>query len=207
MKPLLPRPKKKPLIGPTTIEPINVGKIDKPNAESVALRDDKSDIAKGTESQIDDVAKTERDKAAEAKADAVAENTTGGVPQECDSKTNVERSTEAPQQQPQQSQPPNSSTDHAGTSAPRRTVSVGKETTEAATTTSLDNADFNVTQRVTPRVQAKAAPNKVRVLGQAWNTSRTRTCPLPRASRATLQASQRALGGTLTRSSSAWVLL
>ena len=82
------------------------------------MRDNKSDIAKGTESQIDDVAKTERDKAAEAKTDAVAENKTGGVPQKCDSKTNVERSTEAPQQQ-QQPQQPSSSTDDAGTSAQR----------------------------------------------------------------------------------------
>ena len=155
MKPLLPRPKKKPLIGQTYDDRANVGKIDKPNAEIAALRDDNSDISKGTESQIDDVAKTERDKAAEAKTDAVAENNkTGGVPQECDSKTNVERSTEA-QQQPQQSQRPSSSSCNAGTSAQRtveqvidvpddakeqaqqRTaeqfVSVGTETTEAAT--------------------------------------------------------------------------
>ena len=63
----MPRQKKKPLIGQTHDDRANVGKIDKPNAEIVALRDNKSDIAKGTESQIDDVAKTERDKAAEAK--------------------------------------------------------------------------------------------------------------------------------------------
>ena len=43
MKPLLPRPKKKPLIGQTHDDRANVGKIDKPNAEIVALRDDKSD--------------------------------------------------------------------------------------------------------------------------------------------------------------------
>ena len=93
MKPLSPTPKKKPLIGQTHADRANIGKIDK----IVALRDDKSDKAKGTESQIDDVARTERDKADEAKTDAVADNKTGEVPQECDSKTNVERSTEAPQ--------------------------------------------------------------------------------------------------------------
>ena len=119
MTPLLPRPKKKPLIGQTHADRANVGKIDKPNAEIVASRDDKSDIAKGTKSQINDVAKTERDKAVEAKTDVVAENKTGGVPQECDSKTNAERSTEAPQQQTQQSQQPSSSTCDAGTSAQR----------------------------------------------------------------------------------------
>ena len=109
MKPLSPRPKKKPLIGQTHDDRPNVNKIDKPNAEIVALRNDKSDIVKGTKSQINDVAKTERDKAAEAKTDVVAEIKTGEVPQECDSKTNVEPSTEAPQQT-QQSQQPSSST-------------------------------------------------------------------------------------------------
>ena len=76
MTPLLPRPKKKPLIGQTHADRANVGQIDKPNAEIVASRDDKSDIAKGTKSQINDVAKTEREKAVEAKTDAVAENKT-----------------------------------------------------------------------------------------------------------------------------------
>ena len=116
MRPLSPRPNKKPLIGQTHADRANVGKIDKANAEIVALRDDKSDVAKGTESQINDDAKTERDKAAEAKTDVVAESETGEVPQECDSKTNVQRSTEAPQQT-QQSQQPSSSTCDAGTSA------------------------------------------------------------------------------------------
>ena len=59
MKPLLPRPKKKPLIGQTHADRANVGKIDEPNAKIVALRDDGSDSAKGTESQINDVAKIE----------------------------------------------------------------------------------------------------------------------------------------------------
>ena len=45
VRPLPPRPKKKPLIGQTHADRANVGKIDKPNAEIVALRDDKSDIA------------------------------------------------------------------------------------------------------------------------------------------------------------------
>ena len=197
MTPLLPRPKKKPLIGQTHADRANVGKIDKPNAEIVASRDDKSDIAKGTKSQINDVAKTEREKAVEAKTDAVAENKTGGVPQECDSKTNAERSTGAPQQQTQQSQQPSSSTTDAGTSAQRtaeqvvdapvatgagvqrtveqiidvpddaeeqaqqrpveQIVSVATETTIQATAT-LDRAELDVTQQVTPRVQSKAAP-------------------------------------------------
>ena len=72
-------------------------------AEIVALRGDKSDIVKGTESQINDVAKIERDKAAEAQTHVVAESKTGKVPQKCCSETNVERSTEAPKQT-QQSQ-------------------------------------------------------------------------------------------------------
>ena len=87
MKPLSPRLKKKQLIEQTPADRANVGKIDKPNAEIVALRDDWSDIAKGTESKINDVIKTESDKAAEAKTDAVAENKTCGCTQECDSKT------------------------------------------------------------------------------------------------------------------------
>ena len=103
MKPLVPRLKKKPLIGQTHADRANVGNIDKPNAEIVALRDDRSDIAKGTEPQIDDVAKIERDEASEAKTDAVAENRNGEVPQECDSKADVEQSPEAlEQRQPQQ---------------------------------------------------------------------------------------------------------
>ena len=103
MKPLVPRPKKKPLIGQTHANRANVGNIDKPNTEIVALRDDRSDIAEGTESQIHDVAKIERDKASEAKTDAVAENNNGEVPEECDSKADVEQSPEAPEQrQPQQ---------------------------------------------------------------------------------------------------------
>ena len=116
MKPLLPRPKEKPLIGQTHADRAIVGKIDKPNPKIVALRDDSGDSAKGTESQINDVAKIERDKVAEAKIDAVAESKTGEIPLECGSKTNVERSTEAPQQT-QQSQQPSSSTCNAGTSA------------------------------------------------------------------------------------------
>ena len=115
MKPLLPRPKKKPLIGQTHADRANVGQIYKPNAKIVALRDDRSDIAKGTESQINDFAKVGRDKAAEAKTDVVAESKTDEVPQKCCSKTDVERWTEAPQQM-QQSQQPSSSTDDAGTS-------------------------------------------------------------------------------------------
>ena len=123
MKPLLPRPKKKPLIGKTHDDRAKVDKVDTTNAEIVDLKDDKSDIANGTASQIDDVAQIERDKASEAKTDAVADNTNGEVPQECDSNTNVEQSTEAPQQQQQQqSQQPCSSTDDAGASVQQRTV-------------------------------------------------------------------------------------
>ena len=80
------------------------------------MRDDRSDIAKGTESQINDVAKIERDKAAEAKTDVVDESKTGEAPQECGSETNLERSTEAPQQT-QQSQQSSSSTCDGGTRA------------------------------------------------------------------------------------------
>ena len=50
-----------------------VDKLDKTNIVVVESKDDKSDtVAKGTESQIGDVAKIERDKASEAKTDAVA---------------------------------------------------------------------------------------------------------------------------------------
>ena len=66
MKPLKPRPR-------THDDRARVDKVDKSNAEIVELKDDKSNIAKGTESQIDDVAKIERDKASEAKTNAVAE--------------------------------------------------------------------------------------------------------------------------------------
>ena len=89
-------------------------------------------MPKGTESQINDVAKTERDKAAEAKTDVIAGNKTGGFLQECDSKTNVERSTEAPQQQ-HQSQQPSSSTDDAGTSVQRTVEQVVDVPVEAET--------------------------------------------------------------------------
>ena len=122
-KPLKPTPKKKPLIGKAArkihdvrakVDEVdknrsneacsaNVDEVDKRNAEIVESKDEKRDIAKGTESQVDDVAKIERDKASEAKTDAVAEYKNGEVPQECDSKADVEQSTEAPQQrQPQQ---------------------------------------------------------------------------------------------------------
>ena len=67
---------------------------------------------------INDVAKIERDKAAEAKTDVVAESKTGEVPQECGSETNVEQSTEAPQQT-QPSQQPSSGTYDPGTSGQR----------------------------------------------------------------------------------------
>ena len=90
MKPLKPTPKKKPLIGKTNDNRAKVDKVDRTNAEIVESKDEKGDIAKGAESQIDDVAKIERDRASEAKADAVAENKTGEAPQECDSKANVE---------------------------------------------------------------------------------------------------------------------
>ena len=97
LKQLKPTPKKKP-VGKSHDDRAKVDKVDKTNAEIVESEDDEGDIAKGTESQIDDVAKIERDKASEAKTDAVAENINGEVPQECDSKANVEQSTEAPQQ-------------------------------------------------------------------------------------------------------------
>ena len=90
--------------GQTHADRANVHKIDKPNVQIVELKDEKGDIVDGTEPQIDDVAKIERDKDFEAKTDAVAENRNGEVLQECDSKTNMERSAEAPQQQQQQSQ-------------------------------------------------------------------------------------------------------
>ena len=89
MKPLMPMPKEKPLIGKTHDDQARVDKVDKPNVKIVALKDDKSGIANGTKSQIDDVAKIDRDKSSEAKTDAVAENKNGEVPQECDSKANV----------------------------------------------------------------------------------------------------------------------
>ena len=97
MKPLKPKPKKKPLFGKTQDERAKVDKVEESNAEIAG------DSAEGSESQIDDVAKIERDKTSEAKTDAVAENKNCEVPAECDSTANVERSTEAPQQrQPQQ---------------------------------------------------------------------------------------------------------
>ena len=67
MKPLMPTPTRKQLIGKTHDDRARVDKVDKPNAEIVELKDDKSDIAKGTESKIDDVAKIEREKASDAK--------------------------------------------------------------------------------------------------------------------------------------------
>ena len=83
MKPLKPTPKKKPTTSPGR------------TLKSSNRKNDKGDIAKGTESQIDDVDKIERDKASEAKNDAVAENKNGAVLQECDSKANVNNWTEA----------------------------------------------------------------------------------------------------------------
>ena len=90
-----------------------VDNVDETNAETVKSKDDEGDIAKRTESQIDDVAKIERDKASKAKTDAVAKNKNGEVPQECASKAVVEQSTEAPQQQQRQSQQLHSDTDGA----------------------------------------------------------------------------------------------
>ena len=76
-----------------------VDEVDMTNAEIVKSKEDKSDtVAEGAESQNDNVAKSERDEASEAKTDAVAEIKNSEVPQECDSKADVERATEAPQQ-------------------------------------------------------------------------------------------------------------
>ena len=76
MKPLKPKPKKKPLFGKTQDERAKVDKVEESNAEIAG------DSAEGTESQIDDVAKIERDKTSEAKPDAVAENKNCEVPAE-----------------------------------------------------------------------------------------------------------------------------
>ena len=96
MKPLKPKPKKKPLFGKTQDERVKFDKVDKTNVEIAG------DSAEGTESQIDNVAKIEGDKTSEAKTDAVAENKNCEVPHECDSIATVEQSTAAPQQQQQQ---------------------------------------------------------------------------------------------------------
>ena len=99
LKMLTPAPKKKPLFGKTQDERAKVDKVEESNAVIVESKDEKSDIAEGTESQIDNVAKIERDKTCEAKADAVAENKNCEVPQECDSIATAEQSTAAQQQQ------------------------------------------------------------------------------------------------------------
>ena len=160
VKPLKPRPK-------TNGDRAKVDKVDKPNAEIADSKDDKGDIAKGAGSQIDEVAKIERDKASEAKTDAVAENKNGGVPQERDSKANVGQSTEAPQQQQQQSQQLCCDTDGAPAcdSAQRvqqrtveQVIDVPTESETAETepaTFTLDRELLDVTQRV---IRAKAAP-------------------------------------------------
>ena len=63
---------------------------------------DKSDTAaKSAETQNDNVAKSERDEASEAKTDAVGENKNSEVPEVCDSKADVEQATDVPQQRQQ----------------------------------------------------------------------------------------------------------
>ena len=52
IEPLLPRPKKKPLIGQTHDDRANVGKIDKTNAQIVAWRDDKSEAHSGLSRKV-----------------------------------------------------------------------------------------------------------------------------------------------------------
>ena len=123
----------------------------------------------------------ERDKASEAETDAVAENKNGEAPQECDSKSDVEQATEAPQQrQPQQLSSatvgaPDRDTaqyvqqrtveqvvdvpDDAGTEAPQRTVEPVVEAVDETTATNpLDREPLDETQRVErSAVRAKAA--------------------------------------------------
>ena len=52
-------------------------------------------VAKGAESQDDNVAKIERDEASGAKIEVVTEKEDGKVPQLCDTKADVEQVTEA----------------------------------------------------------------------------------------------------------------
>ena len=73
-----------------------VDKVEESNTEIADSKGDKGDIANGTESQIDDVTKIDRDTASEAQTDGNAEKKNG------DSEANVEQWTEAPPQQSQQ---------------------------------------------------------------------------------------------------------
>ena len=136
-------------------------------------------VAKSAETRNDNVAKSELDKASEAKTGAVAENKNSEVPQVCDSKADVEQATEAPQQRQQQqlSSATVCAPDHdaaqcvqqrtaeqvidgpedAGTSAQQRTVEqVVGLADETTAVNPLDQEPLDETQRV--EMRAKAAP-------------------------------------------------
>ena len=170
-----------PLDRPTTIEPKSTRSTRRTLRSSSQKTTRATRWRKVPKSQIDDVAKIERDKASEAETDAVAENKNGEAPQECDSKSDVEQATEAPQQrQPQQLSSatvgaPDRDTaqyvqqrtveqvvdvpDDAGTEAPQRTVEPVVEAVDETTATNpLDREPLDETQRVErSAVRAKAA--------------------------------------------------
>ena len=170
-----------PLDRPTTIEPKSTRSTRRTLRSSSQKTTRATRWRKVPKSQIDDVAKIERDKASEAETDAVAENKNGEVHQECDSKSDVEQATEAPQQrQPQQlssatvGAPDRDAAqyvqqrtveqvvdvpDDAGTEAPQRTVEPVVEAVDETTATNpLDREPLDETQRVErSAVRAKAA--------------------------------------------------
>ena len=166
-------------------------------------------VAKSAETQNDNVAKSELDKASEAKTGAVAENKNSEVPQVCDSKADVEQATEAPQQQQQQlSSATVCAPDHdaakcvqqrtaeqvidgpddAGTSAQQRTVEQVVEVADETTAVNpLDQEPLDETHRVDMR--AKAAPSP-RGLAHTSRATRAGASPVRGRSQAPLQARQ-----------------
>ena len=172
---------------------------------------DKSDtVAKSAQTQNDNVAKSERDEASEAKTGAVAENKNSEVPLVCDSKADVEQATEAPQQrqQHQLSSATVCAPDHdaaqcvqqrtaeqvidvpddAGTSAQQRTVEqVVKVADETTAVNQLDQEPLDETHRV--EMRAKAAPSP-RGLAHTSRATRAGASPVRGRSQAPLQARQ-----------------
>ena len=153
----------------------------------VSIEIDKNRSDEASSSQVDKTSNAVIGTTRDEKVNETAKAERAQVPQVCDSREYVEQATtDAPrrQQQPPQSstsQRSCSSAEFTRTSSQQRTVeqvivvpddaeveaqqrtveqivSVATQTTEAATTTPLDRAELDVTQRVTQRVQAKAAP-------------------------------------------------
>ena len=84
-------------VGKTHDDRVKVDEVDKTDAVIVESKDDRIDtVAKGVESQDDNVAKSGRDETSRAKIDEVVEKVDGEVPRVCDSRADVEQAMEAP---------------------------------------------------------------------------------------------------------------